>query len=84
MNALPKKGKKEKFNLCDDYDCCMSSHVVLKICQLHGDVDGCFSWHSKKPIYILEDEKKGNYNLCFQCIMKYVPEECRILGEYQH
>ena len=81
---MPKKGKKGKFKLCDDYDCCMSSHVVLKICQLHGDVDGCFSWHSKKPIYTLEDEKKGNYNLCFQCIMKYVPEECRIMGEYKY
>lgn len=84
VSWMPKKGKKGKFKLCDDYDCCMSSHVVLKICQLHGDVDGCFSWHSKKPIYTLEDEKKGNYNLCFQCIMKYVPEECRIMGEYRH
>ena len=84
VSWMPKKGKKEKFKLCDDYDCCMSSHVVLKICQLHGDVDGCFSWHSKKPIYTLEDEKKGNYNLCFQCIMKYVPEECRIMGEYKY
>ena len=84
VSWMPKKGKKGKFKLCDDYDCCMSSHVVLKICQLHGDVDGCFSWHSKKPIYTLEDEKKGNYNLCFQCIMKYVPEECRIMGENQH
>lgn len=84
VSWMPKKGKKGKFKLCDDYDCCMSSHVVLKICQLHGDVDGCFSWHSKKPIYTLEDEKKGNYNLCFQCIMKYVPEECRILGECQY
>ena len=84
VSWMPRKGKKEKFKLCDDYDCCMSSHVVLKICQLHGDVDGCFSWHSKKPIYTLEDEKKGNYNLCFQCIMKYVPEECRIMGECQY
>ena len=84
VSWAPKKGKKEKFKLCDDYDCCMSSHVVLKICQLHGDVDGCFSWHSKKPIYTLEDEKKGNYNLCFQCIIKYVPEECRIMCEYKY
>lgn len=63
------------YTMCDDPECSLLGHLILATAATPGFIPSylktkTISYFSKRPMYKLKDEVNGDFDICYDCLVK--------------